>query len=219
MREEDLLRLQHLLTSVVKFTTECRMFWQLMTLIVLKDERRTVRQDSIIDIARDELKQTIVNAMIMFYPNSPQKPNYIPCYVFQFECVNIASVAKPHFTYKTCCGVSINPFIHSSLQTEIDTFANIADPDETARNESSHQDEHCFPFCNFRPLFATMDVSNFCEGRIRVSNSGENGPVVVSYNINFIAGHIKSILYRTFVFSKAIIFFKLLDRPVLPKHR
>ena len=35
----------------------------------------------------------------------------------------------------------------SSLQTNTDTFANSADPDETAHNETSHQDLYCLPFC------------------------------------------------------------------------
>ena len=34
----------------------------------------------------------------------------------------------------------------SALQTSTDTFANSADPDETARYEPSHQDLHCLPF-------------------------------------------------------------------------
>ena len=34
----------------------------------------------------------------------------------------------------------------SALQTNTDTFANSADPDETARIEPSHQDLHCLPF-------------------------------------------------------------------------
>ena len=35
----------------------------------------------------------------------------------------------------------------SSLQTNTGTFANSADPDETAHNEPSHQDLQCLPFC------------------------------------------------------------------------
>ena len=35
----------------------------------------------------------------------------------------------------------------STLQTNTETYANSADPDETARNEPSHQDLHCLPFC------------------------------------------------------------------------
>ena len=37
--------------------------------------------------------------------------------------------------------------IHSDLQITTDTFANSADPDETARNGPSHLDLHCLPFC------------------------------------------------------------------------
>ena len=33
-----------------------------------------------------------------------------------------------------------------ALQTKPDTFTNIVDPDETARNEPSNQDLHCSPF-------------------------------------------------------------------------
>ena len=35
----------------------------------------------------------------------------------------------------------------SFLQTNTDIFANSEDPDETARNEPSHQDLHYLPFC------------------------------------------------------------------------
>ena len=35
----------------------------------------------------------------------------------------------------------------SSLQTETDNCANSVEPDETARDELSHQDLHCLPFC------------------------------------------------------------------------
>ena len=34
----------------------------------------------------------------------------------------------------------------STWQTKTFTFANSVDPDETARNEPSHQDLHCLPF-------------------------------------------------------------------------
>ena len=61
--------------------------------------------------------------------------------------------------------VSTPPIIHtqkltlSSLQTNADTFANSADPDETARNELSHQVLHCLLFC-FRVLTQTPICSN-----------------------------------------------------------
>ena len=37
----------------------------------------------------------------------------------------------------------------SFLQTKTDTFANSADPDETAHTELYHLDLHCLPFCFF----------------------------------------------------------------------
>ena len=37
--------------------------------------------------------------------------------------------------------------ILSYLQITTDTFANSVDPDETARNELSHQDLHCLLYC------------------------------------------------------------------------
>ena len=39
----------------------------------------------------------------------------------------------------------------SACQTKTDTCANSIDPDETARNEPSHQDLHCLP------LFLILD--------------------------------------------------------------
>ena len=39
--------------------------------------------------------------------------------------------------------VWVNPFV--SIETNIDTFANSADPDETARNEPSQLDLNCLP--------------------------------------------------------------------------
>ena len=48
----------------------------------------------------------------------------------------------------------------SSLQTNMDTFVNSVDPDETAHNEPSHQDLHCLPFYYLlltETLFVTMD--------------------------------------------------------------
>ena len=45
--------------------------------------------------------------------------------------------------------LNLYPFflILSSLKINTDTFANSVDPDETARNEPSHQDLHCLPLC------------------------------------------------------------------------
>ena len=42
-----------------------------------------------------------------------------------------------------------------------DTFANSADPDETAHNEPSHQDLHCLPFC-YRVLTETPVCNSGC---------------------------------------------------------
>ena len=44
----------------------------------------------------------------------------------------------------------------SSLQTNTNTCANSVDPDETARNEPSHQDLHCLQFC-----FSSSSSSSF----------------------------------------------------------
>ena len=41
------------------------------------------------------------------------------------------------------------PLTPSARQTKTDTCANSVDPDETARNEPSHQDLHCLPFFVF----------------------------------------------------------------------
>ena len=48
-----------------------------------------------------------------------------------------------------CFGISKfwEGLTYSSLQTNTDTFANSADPDEMAYNELSHWDLHCFSFC------------------------------------------------------------------------
>ena len=60
-----------------------------------------------------------------------------------------------------------------SLQTNTDTCVNSADPDEMPYNEPSHQNQHCLPFCYWfwlKPLFATMNVSKFRDGRVHVRN-------------------------------------------------
>ena len=55
----------------------------------------------------------------------------------------------------------------SAEQTKINTL----DSDETADNEPSHQDLHCLPFSFFyirrKPLFATVDMSKFKNGRVK----------------------------------------------------
>ena len=64
------------------------------------------------------------------------------------------------------------------MQTKTSTFAKSADPDEMARNEPSHQDLHCLPFCfNFtlEPLFASGDKSKFKDGRVHFRNSDVKG--------------------------------------------
>ena len=72
--------------------------------------------------------------------------------------------------------------ILSSLENNTDTVANSADPDETARNEPSHQDLHCLPLCYWcltEPPFATMDVSKFKDGKVHVRNLGLKGLSVI----------------------------------------
>ena len=53
----------------------------------------------------------------------------------------------------------------SALQTKTNTCGNSVDPDDTARNEPSHQDLHCLPslfaillFFRLNPLFVSVDV-------------------------------------------------------------
>ena len=44
--------------------------------------------------------------------------------------------------------LNVKQFIPNVLQNgTYDTYANSVDPDETARNEPSHQDIYCLPFC------------------------------------------------------------------------
>ena len=78
----------------------------------------------------------------------------------------MSSIGTPYTTYMHITTTTIiayyhliilNPFITADksllglicylLQTNTDTFANSADPDETVSNEPSHQDLHCLPFC------------------------------------------------------------------------
>ena len=52
-------------------------------------------------------------------------------------------------------------------------MANSVDADETPRDESSHKDLHCLPFhfdFLLRPLFATMVLSRFKDGRVYFRN-------------------------------------------------
>ena len=62
------------------------------------------------------------------------------------------------------------------MHVRTDTCANSVDPDEMARDEPSHQDLYCLPFCfDFRqnkPLFASVDMSKLKEGRVHFRNSG-----------------------------------------------
>ena len=70
-----------------------------------------------------------------------------------------------------CFGISKfwEGLTYSSLQTNTDTFANSADPDEMAYNELSHWDLHCFPFC-YLFLTKTPICDNGCT-RIFFSES------------------------------------------------
>ena len=64
-------------------------------------------------------------------------------------------------------------------QTKTDAYPNSVDPDEMACNEWSHQDLHCLPFffCVLwlKPLFASVDMSKFKDGRIHFRNWGMTG--------------------------------------------
>ena len=68
------------------------------------------------------------------------------------------------------------------LHSNTDAFLNSADPElsrYTARNEPSNQDLHCLPlyyFCTVT-LFATLDVSNFRNGRVHFRNKWGGGGV------------------------------------------
>ena len=64
-------------------------------------------------------------------------------------------------------------------QTKTDTCANSVDPDETTRNEPSHQALHCLPFCFFfffyfrlNPIFVSVDMSKFKDESVHLRNSG-----------------------------------------------
>ena len=66
----------------------------------------------------------------------------------------------------------IKPFIPADPNL---LFLNSVDPDETAHNEPSHQDLHCLAFYLMfwlRPLFETMILTRFKDGRDRFRNSG-----------------------------------------------
>ena len=72
----------------------------------------------------------------------------------------------------------------SSLQNNAYTFANGVDPDETARNEPSHLDLHCFAILLLifwlKSLFATMDATKFRYGRVHFINSAVKGLIIFS---------------------------------------
>ena len=73
---------------------------------------------------------------------------------------------KPHFA-----SVDVSKFkdgrVHlRNFGMKTDTFSNNVEPDETARDEPSHQDLHCLLVCFFidfilKPLFASMDMSKY----------------------------------------------------------
>ena len=55
------------------------------------------------------------------------------------------------------------------------SFENSADPDEMAHNEPSHQDLHCSAVCldfRLRPLFGTMVLTRFKDGRVHFRDTG-----------------------------------------------
>ena len=67
---------------------------------------------------------------------------------------------------------SKHSLILSSVQSNTDTFANSVDP------ESSYRDLRCLPFSYWffmKPLFATMDVSNFRSRKVHYRKSGVKG--------------------------------------------
>ena len=77
------------------------------------------------------------------------------------------------------------------------------DPDETARNESSHQDLHCSPFCCFffpffqfrlKLLFSTMDLSKYTDGTVQFRNSGLKGLRPYQYPRLLSVEHAKAVL-------------------------
>ena len=65
-----------------------------------------------------------------------------------------------------------------ALHAKPGTSANSVEPDETARNEPSHQDLHYLPVCFdywLTYLFITMDMSRFIDGKVYFINSGWKG--------------------------------------------
>ena len=71
-----------------------------------------------------------------------------------------------------------------SLQINTDTFADSADPDDTA------QDLHCLPFYYWfktETVFATLDVSEFRDVRVHIRNSG----------VKKLIGHLKNLIGLT----------------------
>ena len=61
-------------------------------------------------------------------------------------------------------------------QTKTNTCANREDPDETVRNEPSHQDLHCLPIYFWfltNPLLASVVKSEFENERVQIRNPGK----------------------------------------------
>ena len=62
------------------------------------------------------------------------KPHYIP------------AIPGPYGAEGSRTGAQVRYITLSARQTKTNLYANSADPDETSRNEPSHQDLHCLPF-------------------------------------------------------------------------
>ena len=68
----------------------------------------------------------------------------------------------PTLTLSTLCKIfSISLLTLSALLTTRDTCVNSIDPDETVRNEPSHQDIHCLP-----PFFSESRLQSIFLGRL-----------------------------------------------------
>ena len=67
----------------------------------------------------------------------------------RMQTVQILTRLEPfNRIYTVCAGIRAEEMLTlPSQQTDRDTFVNGADPDETARNEPSHQDLHCLQLC------------------------------------------------------------------------
>ena len=78
------------------------------------------------------------------------------------------------------CKNSVNKDLTlSALQTRTNTIANSVGPNETTCNKPSHQDLHCDSVFDCRlklkPLFASLDMSNFKDRRVHFTFSGLKG--------------------------------------------